>query len=444
MKKNYVQIIMTLLIALLMVSLTACGNEDTMAVVEENATATPVATEEPAKEEDEAVPDATYVEINNLKYEESTQASINGLLYVGDDIETLKVIEANWELTNVEVEDTEDGTKTVVTIEQSVEGYIWSDGQNIFATNLNVPVARLADSNSGLLLCAGDEDAVETEIKWKDNIYNVNASETASWDDDWSTAWYTDPNDDGQRFNTRLDVKTVVMIDKGYEDALALVLTPLDKDGSVGKYIMDIWSDESHLFNVNDMRSVLVAKAEAVEETDADEAEASVEDESKEESKSEEEKPSETVVAKQEEIKSAHSHDYAKTVTAQPTCTGNGVITYVCQTCGSSYTESIATVPHDFSVPVVQMVHHDEQWKRTPQYVEDHSQIIDIRSGCGIHFSSLEEYEAHVSEHIVCAGCYVVTYGTKLVYDEEKIADAYDAEEIVGYQCSMCGKSTVR
>lgn len=237
--KKYNRVMAVLLAALLMISLVACGAKDTMTpVAEESETVDPIAAEEVGS-------NAIYVEVNELEYEENTKVSTNGVLYVGDDIEALDVINVDWELTNIVMEDAEDGTKTV-TIEQSVHGYIWTDG-NTFATNLNVPVARLADAYTGQMISVGDEDAVTTEIEWKDNIYTIGATETTSWEDgNWDTDWVEDPNG-GERLSSTLNVKTVVSISENY-DGLALVLTPItDANGSIdGEYIMDVWTDGSY------------------------------------------------------------------------------------------------------------------------------------------------------------------------------------------------------
>lgn len=43
-----------------------------------------------------------------------------------------------------------------------------------------------------------------------------------------------------------------------------------------------------------------------------------------------------------------HSHSYSSSITTSPTCTENGVKTYICS-CGNSYTESIAALGHNYS-----------------------------------------------------------------------------------------------
>ncbi len=46
-------------------------------------------------------------------------------------------------------------------------------------------------------------------------------------------------------------------------------------------------------------------------------------------------------------------HDYVGVETQAPTCTETGVTTYTCSKCGESYTEDIATIPHDYAESIV-------------------------------------------------------------------------------------------
>ncbi len=47
-----------------------------------------------------------------------------------------------------------------------------------------------------------------------------------------------------------------------------------------------------------------------------------------------------------------HTHSYSSTVTKQATCTAAGVKTFICESCGHSYTESIAKKGHSYSSAV--------------------------------------------------------------------------------------------
>lgn len=422
-KTNNNRVIKILLTVLMMASLVACGNKDTMAPVAEETTTVVPATEEPQ----EVNPHTTYAEVNELKYEEDTKVSTNGTLYVGEDAGNLDVIDIDWELTNITSEDTENG-KTV-TIEQSVYGYIWRDG-DIFKTNLNVPVARLADAYTGKMI------AEDTEVKWKEDIYTINTTETTSWEDgNWDTDWVEDPNG-GERLPSILKVKTVATISKGY-DGLSLVLVPItDANGIVdGEYIMDVWTDGSYLFNVNDMSSNFTVDTEEVEETETDESVESTE----------ETKPSESTAttAPKEEKPAAHVHDYKSTITTQSSCVVPGIRTYTCD-CGDSYTENLGTTDHNF-VASTTIIHHDEVWQSIPRQIPGQRVVI---CGCGAEFTDSESWNNHRiasiesnGPHCLCGGPYdIEDRPGETVYDYVKTSDAWD-ETITTYICSVCGQT---
>ena len=61
----------------------------------------------------------------------------------------------------------------------------------------------------------------------------------------------------------------------------------------------------------------------------------------------------ETNVSKYVEVvidasENAHAHEYLAEVTAEPTCTENGVKTWTCEICGEQYTECIPALGHSF------------------------------------------------------------------------------------------------
>lgn len=46
-------------------------------------------------------------------------------------------------------------------------------------------------------------------------------------------------------------------------------------------------------------------------------------------------------------------HNYVSQITESPTCTASGIRTFVCYSCGSSYTESIAPYGHEYKTEVI-------------------------------------------------------------------------------------------
>lgn len=463
MKKNKLPIV--LLTALLVAFVTACGsgdNTEVMAPVVVENTIVSEKTEEPAKEVDS---DATYAEYNGLEFTKDTEITTKGILYVGNDINTLEVIDVDWEITNITISEAEDGIQTII-IEQESHGYIEVDDTgNIFATNLNMPVGRLCDTYEGFMIPVGKERETETEIEWRGETYIISATESVTWEDaDWKTGWIEAPSGEGEILPSTLKVRTEVTVTEGY-NGLGLILIPItDANGSVyGKKIRDAWTDGSYLFNVSELSS----KFENVGEKDKNDTEMEVVAETTviptptahptETPTEEGEKPAETTQSTEDTPKSAestpqptekpaHSHNYTGVVTTQPTCTTAGVKTFTCS-CGASYTESIGTTAHDYSVPITQTVHHDEQYEAVRREIPAYKVII---CRCGEKFTTQADYDTHCAEtfekyenilEAPCGGRYnVEEHPASYTYDYVLVTPAYDSEEIVGYKCSVCGQ----
>lgn len=449
MKNNRILSILLVLV----LGLVGCG--DTSTQTAETATGTEERVDN-ANEINESVketdPDASYVENNQLVFEDTTTVTTNGTLYICTDYEGTEnpVIVVDWEITNIAISDAKDGVQTVI-IEQESSGYIWVDDTgNIFATNLNIPIGRLCDIYTGQMIPVGEETATDTEIEWKGETYTVSAIETTEWlDGDWSTDWVEDPNG-GERLSSTLKMRMEITVTEDY-DGLALVLVPItDENGSVdGDMILDVWTDGSYLFNIGELSAKFESGAKETPIPAETQAPAETQKPAEETTKPVEEtsKPAEST-PKPTEAPVAHTHSYTGVVTRQATCTVAGEKTYTCS-CGDSYTENLGTVAHDYSVPVTQIVHHEEQWETVGRDVKTKS--IQCQR-CGGTFYNTEEWEAHciasmegleTAEELLlsCANSsYTVIEGTETVYDYAKVADAYDSEEIVGYKCSVCGQ----
>lgn len=471
MKKN--KLPLALITALLVAFITACGGGDNMEVmapvVVEN-TIVSEKTEEPIKEVDT---DATYAEYNKLEFTKDTEITTKGILYVGNDIGTLEVIDVDWKITNITISEAEDGIQTII-IEQESHGYIGVDDTgNIFATNLNIPVGRLCDCFTGIMIPVNkieDEsetktdaeidfvDITETKIEWKDKSYTISATESVIWEDaDWSTGWIEAPSGKGEILPSTLKVRTEITVTEGYE-GLALVLVPItDADGSVyGKRIMDAWTEGSYIFNVSELSAKFENAEEDATKTETTATPAPTEIPTPTEKPVEEEKPAETTEKPVESPKPAvstpqptetpqpvHVHNYNGVVTTQPSCSATGVKTFTCN-CGASYTESIGTTAHDYSIPITQTVHHEDQYEAVRREIPERKVIV---CGCGAEFSDTSEWNNHCVAMIeengpfcACGSNYLVnTYPASYTYDYVLTTPAYDSEEIVGYKCSVCG-----
>lgn len=429
--------IVAVLITALMFSLVACG-KDTEESTSVDSEPTEESSEEIPTETKSAVP---YVEENGLTFTDRAKVQTKGTLCVGEDTDNADIIDVDWEIANISISDAEDDVKTI-TIEQNVYGYIWTDG-DIFKTNLNLPSAMLCDIYTGKIIPLAEESTT-TEIEWEEKKYSIETTESVFWEDgDWDNDWVEDSNG-GERLSSTLKVTDTIKISKDY-DGLALALIPITdvNDSNIGSYIKDIWKDGSYLFNVNDMSSTF----EQIKDGEIAESE---EEMKQEETKSAEtSKPKETTAPKEEEAKTAHTHNYTSTISIQPTCTTNGQKVYKCEICGDSYTENLGTTAHDFSIPIIQTVHHDEVWQNVPRQTSGSRVVI---CGCGAEFTDTESWNNHRiasiesnGPHCLCGGPYdIEDRPGETVYDYVKVADAYDEEVIVGYKCSVCGATATQ
>ncbi|MBR2320397.1 MAG: hypothetical protein IKA50_06420 [Clostridia bacterium] len=102
-------------------------------------------------------------------------------------------------------------------------------------------------------------------------------------------------------------------------------------------------------------------------------------------------------------------HDYVGVETQAPSCTVEGVMTYTCSKCGESYTEAIATIPHN--------------------YVEDIIDSTCTTTGtktyeCSVCFDSYDEIipvKPHNYVDDVCADCGAVkAYKGTITFDADK------------------------
>ena len=112
----------------------------------------------------------------------------------------------------------------------------------------------------------------------------------------------------------------------------------------------------------------------------------------------------------------ALGHDYKATVTKQPTTTEEGVRTYTCTRCSSSYTESIAKLPEEQHT-------HNYTGSITKEATCTEAGVRTYTCSCGDSYT----------ENIPATGHSYVSKGTKAATTTE--------EGIMTYTCSKCGHS---
>jgi cytoskeletal protein RodZ len=129
-----------------------------------------------------------------------------------------------------------------------------------------------------------------------------------------------------------------------------------------------------------------------------------------------------------------HTHSYTSSVTTQPTCGQNGVLTYKCS-CGDTYTESVAATGNHNYVQASctsdtcstcgatrSADHHNYEAHYATRTVET---IVECdECNCGAWLRTHEDRKAHV-------GCGGYTNGAYYEETEEQYIDYY--------KCSVCG-----
>ncbi len=107
------------------------------------------------------------------------------------------------------------------------------------------------------------------------------------------------------------------------------------------KEVLENTNDVENTEPIEDKEEVTVENTDTIDESDSDEKE---NDEPVEEKTESEKQPEQSPAP-------VHTHAYSEAITANPTCTSNGVKTFTCS-CGHSYTEVIAATGHHYNSSV--------------------------------------------------------------------------------------------
>lgn len=381
----------------------------------------------------------TYVAENGLEYTEATLVNTHGKLMDTDNRSDYILGDVTFQLGGLSIfEGEEEGFKTVV-VEQVVSGYRWSDGEN-YKTFVSFPTLFVADAYTGIIvpnettsynMTSGVHRA---EIEWEGKTYPISYYETTEWVD--SNKWEKVEGGDLIWQCAALDTLFITIPD-GY-DGLALLLPSIlvtKEYTESGEHIMDYWTDEDcYLFKVyiddvedeeaevSETASPVVTNNNKVVKTEADSTPTTT--------PKQEETKAQTV---KEEVKPAHTHSYASSVTANPTCSSTGTKTFTCS-CGDSYTESIPQTEHSW-VERREIIHHE-----STGHMESTSREVTTFycRGCGGAFGSVDEFRHHDAGDCGASSYY---WTTETIYDNVWVvdSDAFDSEEVVGYTCSNCG-----
>ncbi len=451
----------------LMMAVSACGSsepepvttaqseseaEEEAPIVEEESNSEDDGKEEEETEIEEEKPLLTYSEEKELKFNDNYSVTISAIRRNPENQDDFDVIDSDWEISGITVEDSEDGK--VITVEQRVSGYIWgNDDGSVFKTDISLPGGLFCDVYTGTIIPSTNmvedmQTEYATEIEWDGKTYSIKREESAKWEDG---EWEPNPEGEGHVLLSTLCITDILTVSNDY-DGLALILSPLtgvsDSDlenaGVINeeeKFILDVLEDDGYLFSIAKAYESLngVSMADAL----SDKAESI-------DSNEQEEKVSDT----KQNASTVHQHNYTSAVTKEPCCGENGVKTFTCA-CGDSYTESIPALGHQW-VAKTEVVNHPSQGHMETQQIEH----TVIKCACGFETDSVEAWGAHRDEMArmaseASAGGDIDDFFASLAYDigdhnycdettwetvNNWVVDSEAWDETVTYNvCSVCG-----
>ena len=146
------------------------------------------------------------------------------------------------------------------------------------------------------------------------------------------------------------------------------------------------------------------------------------------------------------------NHNYTSAVTTEPSCTVEGVRTYTCSICGDSYTESIATLNHDWTDATCITPKTCATCGTTEGELLDHTYDNACDADCNV-CSATREVGDHVYDNACDADCNICSATREVgdhVYDNACDAACNECgatrqveEHVHGYPCStvciICG-----
>ena len=394
----------------LMMAVSACGSSEpepvTTAQSESEAEAPVIKEEEKSSEDDgkeeeeteieEEKPLLTYSEEKDLKFNDNYSVTINAIRRNPENQDDFDVIDSDWEISGITVEDSEDGK--VITVEQRVSGYIWgNDDGSVFKTDISLPGGLFCDTYTGTIIPSTNmvedmQTEYATEIEWNGKTYTIKREESAKWEDG---EWEPNPEGEGHVLLSTLCITDILTVSNDY-DGLALILSPLNEVGDSDlenagvinedeKFILDVLEDDGYLFSIAKAYESLngISMADAL--NGVDKASTESKETAKESATEKEEKVSDT----KQNASTVHQHNYTSAVTKEPCCGENGVKTFTCA-CGDSYTESIPALGHQW-VAKTEVVNHPSQGHMETQTIEK----VTLYCGCGAAFDNEADYDAH-------------------------------------------------
>lgn len=462
-------------LSVMMVVLTACGNgsgdvQESMAPVEEETEKieeetvvedkAEVETEEVEPEEEEGTEEVDTEETeekvlipyfieNELEFDNELSVETQAVRTNINDETDMEVADAVWTLKSITIEDGEEEGTQVITIQSECKSYYWTDRKNRQMYSIVLPLVRGFDTYTGRtfpnLNKTGDMALgyVLDDLESNEVTYKIDYNGSSEWDD--SGDWTYDEKSGGYIHPTTVHYEDTFVIEPQGYDSLGIVIVPLaisdmeDREDGVhenDELIKDVLERKEgcYLYSVMDMYAMLNEDS-----GDGDEDNTSTNTETQKDSTTTNNSSTtpkqntstnsggskENTTPKQEQP--THTHSYTSSVTKNPTCTEEGVRTYIC-TCGDSYTEPIAKTGHQWTTSTQTISHPSTGHYETVTKKE-------LWCYCGARFQSQADLTAH-QETCENGNTCGVDEWTENVWVVD--AEAWD-ETITVTTCSVCG-----
>ena len=151
------------------------------------------------------------------------------------------------------------------------------------------------------------------------------------------------------------------------------------------------------------------------------------------------------------EVEADHVHSYQEVSRTAPTCTGDGVTTYRCETCGDTYTETTPATGHSYEESVVAPTCEKDGYTNHVCSVCGDSYVDAMLPATGHSYEDVVTaptcekggYTTHTCS--VCGSSYVDTMTEALGHDYQAVVTAptCDAMGYTTHTCTSCGNSYV-
>ena len=309
-----------------------------------------------------------------------------------------------------------------------------------------LPITRYCDLNSGQCFPNLNETGdmglgyVVDDIKWNGITYEIDYTGNAEWEDDDSGVWTFDKESNGYIHPTTVHYEDKFVVEPQGYNSLGMLIEPLiitdmegredgvQEDDALIKDVLDE-REGCYLFSVMDIYKMLNEDSE--EDTavsDGNKSSTTTNNEtSKDNTSSNSSSSKDNTTPKQEQP--AHTHSYTSSVTKNPTCTENGVKTFVCS-CGSSYTESIPANGHQWTTTAETISHPSTGHYET---------VTKKEAFCGCGASGFQS-QAELNAHWKNDNCGGTTGGVREWTENVWVEDSPSYDEVISVnQCIVCG-----